>query len=67
MMTDKGALVLLAASPTAAAGAWLTHANSWATFGVTIVTFVSISLASLYYYERWRTLRKERQDKQEKQ
>ena len=64
IMTDKIALSVLMASPAAAAGAWLSEANSYGTLAVTIVTFLSVIAAGLYHYERWRKMRKERQEKE---
>ena len=61
-MTDKIALSVLATATGAAGYGWLAAANDWATLIVTIIAGIGAVGAGLYHYERWRKLRRSREE-----
>jgi hypothetical protein len=64
MLTDKGALTLLVASPAAAASmSWVDTATGFVEFAVAIASLIGLIWAALYHYERWTKLRKQRKEK----
>ena len=59
---DRIALSGTSAAGAVAAHGWLVTANGFATLAVSLVTIVGVIIATVYHYERWRKIRRQRKE-----
>ena len=59
---DRLAIAGTSAAGVVAAHGWLVTANGLATLAVSIVTIVGVVVATVYHYERWRKIRRQRKE-----